>query len=144
ETPPARFGPLIQRTAQQRVIDRAVELTHATSPAAVAEITDAVLHQAWRNLPPSEDWPALYHDMIDDVANAWQDLPPSGPHPVFVHSVNPAHIWTLGATNIAEVPTLVSQIKERALDATPGIKSLHVAVSHQGLELLSRRASEEV
>jgi len=141
-TPPARFNQVIKDRAQRAVTREAVEYAHARTPEAVRGITENVLRQAWRDLPEA-DWATIYHNALDDAANGWRDLRAAGQDPAFVHSVNPATAWTMEGANIGEVPTRVSQIKERSLDATPGIKSLHVAASGQAMELLSRRASEQ-
>lgn len=142
---PARFGPMIAERTRKQFGDR--YLAGVASPEEAARLTQAVAEARWGSVAPqlglaSDDVAKLYRGIEDDVAATWTDLQQKGANPIFVHRVGRGRAQTVLNPRIGPVPTSISQDMERALDFSPGVDDITVALTHQGMELLSRDATE--
>lgn len=85
----------------------------------------------------------LYQGIEREVSQTWRFLRERGEEPVFVHTATKARVHATLHPAPGPLPVNLSQVQERAIDLTPGIKDPAVALSHQAVELLMRRSSEE-
>jgi hypothetical protein len=170
-TPPARFGPVIgERTRQGIDIDvrdatrpgtwRKVKTEGANAtfvrmeeqalgrkltPDEITEVARLVKEERWGKFRFGDhDTVAdLYRDIEKEVARTWLELRRQGVEPSFIHVTSPNRVRATLSPQVGPVPVGLSQTQERMIDMSPGIEDAGVAVSHQGMEILSRRASEE-
>lgn len=133
-TPPARFQPLIQGEVNQRLI------AQYSTPESAAEVTRLVGEQNYSLIPGFQI--KEMRKIQNEVKRTWQDLKESGANPIFVHRVSPSQALSIDFPNILESVRTPSQVKARTNDATPYVQDITVGLSHQALELLSRRSSE--
>ena len=85
----------------------------------------------------------LYQGIEREVSQTWRFLRERGEEPLFVHTATKARVHATLHPAPGPLPVNLSQVQERAVDLTPGIKDPAVALSHQAVELLMRRASED-
>jgi hypothetical protein len=85
----------------------------------------------------------FYQGIEAEVAKTWRYLKERGEDPTFVHTATRARVHATLRPAPGPLPVNLSQVQERAVDLTPGIQNPGVALSHQGMELLMRRSSED-
>lgn len=146
-TVPARFGPAVTAETRRQVFDQV--LPRATTPADVEAVTRAVTEARWTDVDTLLGDEAgsirqLYGNIEKDVAATWREMRDNGIDPEFVHRVSRAQAGTVARPRVGPVPQSISQVKERVLDFSPAVDDWAVALTHQGVEQLSRRASEQV
>ncbi len=135
QTVPARFGPLIAGRARDSVAQL------LDTPEAQQRVIGAIARGKLEGLP---GWDAAKIDeAIAGASQTWRELRAEGFDPVFVHRVNPSRVSELEAPRLSEVPRTPTQTKERALDISPHIQDGFAAVSHEALEWMNRRVSED-
>lgn len=132
--PPTRFGPAIA----ERVKDRLVSTLDA--PEARDRVLNAYLHNRLDQVGID---PAEVAKWTKEVSATWQEMRDAGLDPVFVHRVHPGRAHELVSPKLGIVPKTPSQVKERALDASPAIKDPFVALTHEAYEWMNRRVSED-
>lgn len=88
------------------------------------------------------DNPQLLRDIEVEVKSTVQELRQSGVDPVFVHRVSPSQVASINYPRITDAFRTPTSIRARTTDATPYIHDAAVALSHEGVEILSRLASE--
>lgn len=168
-TPPARFGPLIGKLtldgvettvrgpggipervsvagARREFIQaEEVALGRKLTEPEVARLTQALVERRWGQFSFGNETSVadLYRKIEDEVAQTWRGLRREGYEPSFVHVASKGRVRQTLRPRVGPVPVSLTQVKERALDFSPGINDAGVAVSHQAVEILSRRASEE-
>jgi hypothetical protein len=143
--PPARFQPLLANEARRRTIDRV--MPGGATPDQAAAITQLVTEARWGALEDATgmaggDALKLYDGIADEVRATWRDLAARGVDPTFVHRVPRSRAQSVVAPRIGPVPGSISQVKDRLADFSPGLDDISVALTHQGMEVLSRQASE--
>lgn len=144
-TPPARFGPMIAEGTRKAFGERYT--AGVASPEEAAKVTQAVAEARWGSVAPqlgleADDVAKLYKGIEQDVASTWRQMQQKGANPIFVHRVGRSRATTVASPRIGPVPTSISQDMERALDFSPGVDDISVALTHQGMEILSRDATE--
>jgi len=152
QTPPARFGPRIARDATNATVNEAIPVAEyaigrSLSADEAGRVATAVQMAHWNAVEdlgiPAEHLKALHSDLQAEIAGTWRDLVEQGVDPVFVHNVSLGRARGMANPSVGPVPQSLSQVKDRALDFTPSVQDLGVALTHQGLEMLTRRGSEE-
>lgn len=138
QTPPARFTPLLSRVANEKLLAR---LVTDADEAQVEAITQAVMERRYSDIPGFNE--KEFSRIKREVNNSWQQLKAEGIDPIFVHRVTPGRASSMGYPRVLESIRTPTQVKARTGDITPYIQDATVALSHQGLEWLSRRGSEE-
>lgn len=148
-TPPARFQELIsdrvQAEAPARLRARAEEvLARPLQPEEAAQVVGAVQRRLWADVPgvSAEEAAQIVRQVEREVAATWRELRAAGHDPVFVHKVSPARANQALAGNIGPVPVTQSATKERALDLSPSVRDVQLALTHQAGEMLQKRYSE--
>jgi hypothetical protein len=153
QTPPARFGPILSRTTDERLLARLIDrneadrtiLTEAGEDVSgipsVDAITQAVMERRYSDIPGFKE--KELSRIRKEVNATWQALRDEGIDPVFVHRVTPGRSAALAYPRVLEAIRTPSQARARTGDITPYIQDATVALSHQGLEWLARRGSEE-
>lgn len=82
-------------------------------------------------------------DIAKEIGGGWRELKEAGVDPLFIHRVAPEAIRSLDNPRITEVPRNPSFTKKRVWDWTPYQTNPAVALTHEALELLAKRGSEE-
>lgn len=150
--PPARLGPRIAADTEAAVVQAVTPqiewaLGRELSPDEAGRVASAVQMAHWNALEdlgvPTEHLKQLYSDLQSEIAGTWRELVAEGVDPVFVHNVSIGRARGMTNPSVGPQPQSLSQVKERALDFTPGVQNLGVALTHQGLEMLTRRGSEQ-
>lgn len=132
---PARFRPQVQA----RLADR-IKLTYGT-PENIAQVTQAIAEKNYRAIPGWDQ--QEFNRWTGEVERTWQQMRESGIDPVFVHHVDPSAVASIKYPRVLEKAKSLSQARARTNDATPYVQDATVALTHQGLEWLSRRGSED-
>jgi hypothetical protein len=146
---PERPGPAMPRTiegANQRLL--AMEEGHlgrSLTPDEVESLTLAIKERSWGSFRfgDHESVASLYQGIEGEVKRTWMDLRRAGVDPDFIHVTTRSRARGVMHPKPGPVPVGISQARERAIDMGTGINSPGVALSHQGMEILSRRASED-
>lgn len=153
QTPPARFGPILSRTTDEKLLARLVDrseqdrtiLSEAgediTGIPSVDAITQAVMERRYSDIPGFKE--KELSRIRKEVNATWQELRANGIDPVFVHRVTPGRAAALEYPRVLEAIRTPTQARARSGDITPYVQDVTVALSHQGLEWLARRGSEE-
>lgn len=170
-TPPARFGPEIGRRAREgseivrmnpnrpgtwdterikganEVFANLEEqaIGRKLSPDEAADVTRKITEREWGTFKfaDHETVASLYSGIENEVKRTWLDLRRAGVEPSFIHTTSRSRVHATLAPKPGPVPIGLSQTQERLVDMSPGINDAGVAVSHQAMEILHRRASEE-
>jgi len=140
KTPPARFAPLVAKETERRVVD--LYRSRATTPAEAGRVAELVAQRRYHRLPGYDagTFRKEVQTIGREVAATWEDMSRRGLNPTFVHTVKPDAVYFSG--QVSEIPTTITQVKERTLDYTPGIQDASVALTHQGVEYLTRQQHE--
>lgn len=133
---PARFVDMIDQKVGEAVQARATQLT----PQNAAEIAQAVAERRYGDVLPK----AEVRRIQSDVQGTWRQLKEAGADPVFIHRVSPERATSIRYPRVLPENVSESQIKRRALDMSPSVHDATVAVTHQGVEILERAASERL
>lgn len=78
------------------------------------------------------------------VRSSWLEMKKAGINPTYVHRVNPDVAAAINFPGVHPSVKSVSSLKKRTLDISPHYDDLTIAVSHQGLEWLTKRSTEEL
>lgn len=147
---PARFDPLITSTRDAAVTSKIadeVAIGRTVTPDDVARITEAVQAQQWDGLQAmgfdATRFRKLHANTSKEVAQTWQELRDAGADPIFVHSTSVSRARSIDNPQITSIPNTLSQTKRRALDVSQGVGDLGVALTHQGMEILTQRLRSE-
>jgi len=132
---PARFRPQVAA----RLADR-IKLTYGT-PENIAQVTQAIAEKNYKAIPGWDQ--QEFNRWTGEVERTWQQMRESGIDPVFVHHVDPSQVAAIKYPRVLEKAKSLSQAQARTNDATPYVQDATVALTHQGLEWLSRRGSED-
>lgn len=146
-TVPARFGPAVTSATRQRALDAV--LPRATTAGDVEAITRAMTEARWTDVDDLIGTEVgttkqLYSGIEKETAATWRTLRDEGIDPEFIHRVSRSQANQVSRPRIGPVPNTISQVKERALDMSPAVDDWAVALTHQGVERLTRMASESV
>lgn len=146
-TPPARWEPRLIHDTAAAIPSRVEEMVGKSfTPDEAARVVEAVQNAHWNSVADlgadADMLRAIYDDTYREVAQTWRDLSAAGVDPVFVHNVSLQRARQMQKPMIGPVPNSLSQVRERASDFTPGVQDLGVALTHQGVELLTRAGSE--
>ncbi len=82
-------------------------------------------------------------NLTREFGQSWQELKAAGANPVYIHRVAPNMAKTIDYPRVFEAIRKPSSVRRRTADITPHVKDARVALSHEGLELLAMKASEE-
>lgn len=170
-TPPARFGPAIAKRTVEGVdmrvavpgrpgyyrsikIDGAkseflrseeIALGRKLTPDEIERYTQAITERRWGQFKFGDEQSVadLYRHVEKEVAQTWRFLRAEGLEPSFIHTTSKSRVRQVMNPKVGPQPVALSQVRERALDFTPGVNDPAVALSHQATEILLRRANEE-
>lgn len=145
---PARFHPMILNETMRRAQGELV-LGHGATPEQVAAITEHILDGNWMAADRVMGWSPkdterMFLDIRDDVTKTWQDMKAAGLDPLFVHQTTRVRGSNVVSPRLAPIPNAISQIAERSLDYTPYVTDWAVALTHQGMEFLTKQATEQL
>lgn len=132
--PPTRFGPAIAEQVKNRLVQP------LTDDVTREQVLNAYLHNRLDQVGID---PTEVAKWTKDISSTWQQMRDAGLDPVFVHRVHPGRAGELIAPRLGVVPKTPTQVRERALDATPSIKDPFVALTHEAYEWMNRKASED-
>ncbi|GIV04096.1 MAG: hypothetical protein KatS3mg015_2926 [Fimbriimonadales bacterium] len=132
---PARFRPVIERALEDRV-----RVAYGT-PENIEVVSQALRERTFDRIPGFD--PEEYRKWQRELSQTWQEMRDEGIEPVFIHHVTPGREAQLRYPRVLETIRSPSQVRARASDATPYVPDLTVALSHQALEWLARRGSEQ-
>lgn len=139
---PARFQGLIERKTQEAI----------TAYAKARLITDPDWDNIFAALEARNYGWLSRHGYIpepelraiqNDIRATWKDMKAAGHDPVFVHRVSEKQLGSILYPRVLERIPRPSQVNKRSWNITPAITDVSVAMTHQGLEWLARRGSEE-
>lgn len=133
-TMPARFQGAVDAEVKKRLVS-------IYAPEGDEAVTQAILQNRYAAVPGFDE--SVLRDTQREVMKTWQDMKAAGVDPVYVHHVTPAQANGIRFPKITEVPSTPTSIKARGMDISPHVQDVTVALSHQGMEFLRRRASEE-
>lgn len=133
-TPPDRFIPIIEKEVQNKLLAKFSDNPDFDT------VSQHIIERNYSMVPGLADEAA---NLSRELRGTWQDLKANGIDPVFVHRVTPERARMIDFPRVLESVRSPSWVKRRTNDVTPYVQDATVAVSHQGLELLARRASEE-
>lgn len=136
---PARFRPLVRRRAEDAYKD---VLISRASPEDAAKITQAISERNYASAPGFDE--REFARLQSDVEATWRQMKDEGLDPVFVHRVPTEREWQVRHPHAMEVARTPSAAFSRTTDMAPYVQDVTVGLTHQGIELLSRRASEEI
>lgn len=141
-TLPARYQPLVDDALKNQISGRLRELPNLPD-----EIRDQLLMEvSERNFTNLRDAGISVDEVRKlqrQISRTWTDMKTAGLDPVLVHRVHPDVAPSVNYAGIKAQITTPSQVKARAMDATPHYDNLSVALSHQSLEWLTRRGIED-
>lgn len=136
--PPARFQPYIDKQVQQHLLEK-----YSTDPN-FDKIVPYLKERNYSFLDKEGLIPeAEVRQLTLDFRKTWQDMKRDGIDPVFVHRVSEGQIGSIKYPKVLERIPRPSQTIKRSWNLTPTIDDVTVAITHQGLEWLARRGSEE-
>jgi hypothetical protein len=148
---PDRFQPLIQSKRDAKVTKKLtdeVAVGGQVTPEVAGRITDAVQNMQWDALDElgidSKAFRRLHDKTTAEVTATWQQMVDEGIDPVFVHSVSTSRARAIDNPQITSVPNALTQTKARKIDVSQGIGDLGVALTHQGMEILTRNLRQEL
>lgn len=142
-TVPARFEPLVQEQARQKLIDSRRALADTADEA--ERVAQAIVERRWRDVPGWDEQSAkAYRNVQREVRQTWMDMRAEGIDPTFVHTVTPNKLAQTAFPSVTETRPGLSQSKARTADGAPGARDVSVALTHQGVEFLRRRATEDL
>jgi hypothetical protein len=121
-------------------------LGRSLTPEEAGDVARRIKERRWESF----DWDTRdavakqYEDIEREVARTWRDLREQGYDPSFVHVTSRSRAFAALKPEPGPMPVTLSQVQDRQLDMSPGINDTAVSLSHQGIEMLSRRASEDM
>lgn len=149
ENPSPRFRDVITDRVQKQAV---TVLSRDMTAADVEKITQMVADGNWegadriRGIEPDNPTAVttrkLYSDIEKDVSANWQALKAEGIDPIFKHRVGRGRAQSVVNPRIGPVPNTISQAVEASLDFTPTNDDWAVYMSHQGMEVMNRQATE--
>lgn len=170
-TPPARYGPLIGKytnegitytdmdparpgTWNTKTIRGAVDefvfreeqaLGRKFGPDEIADVAKRIEEENWQSFSfgDQKEVGRFYEGIENEVKKTWMYLKEQGAEPSFIHVATRPRVQATLRPAPGPLPVNLSQVQERATNLTPGIENPGVALSHQGVEMLMRRASED-
>lgn len=146
---PAKYAPRILHEAQGELSNQLFAKFGAT-PDQVGEIAQHVLDTNWaaadRALGSAEGTVSrLYGNIKSDVAKTWMDMRADKTiDPSYVHHVSRARASQVVSPRLSPIPNEITQWMERSLDMTPTVNDWAVSITHQGMEMLQRTATENM
>jgi hypothetical protein len=149
KTLPGRFRDVVTDRTRSKVVELvSKDLTDAD----VESITKAVTEGRWaaadriRGVQPDDPnattTKSLYGAIEQEVAQGWRQLKDAGVDPIFKHRVGRGRANQVVMPRVGAVPNTISQVQKATLDLTPTIDDWAVYMTHQGMEVLNRQASE--
>lgn len=139
---PARFHRKIHRDTQQRLIEEG-KVRFSADPN-WDQIFTALQEQNYLWLSDEGYIPKEEILQIqNDIRASWKDLKAAGHDPVFVHAVSESQLSSIKFPRVLERVPRPTQTVKRSWNTTPTIDDISVALTHQGMEWLARRGSEE-
>lgn len=151
-TLPAKYQPLVDRTVKQEIVG-ALETGQIKRgkkveelPELTPEVRDKLIQDVTeRNFTNLGDAGIFAQDILRiqrEVSQTWTEMQAAGINPTFVHRVSPEVAGLINYPTIKAQIRTPSSVKERAMDATPHYEDLNIAINQQGLEWLTRRATQ--
>jgi hypothetical protein len=142
---PARFDDLILNRANEQTITR---ITAGKTPEEAAQIADMVVRRQYNAIPGFDvgEVEKILGGYVDDVSATWRELRAAGEDPIFLHRAPVNAEAAVAFPRAWESARPLSQVKQRAAPQyqAPHVKNLDVALSHQGMEILSTRIAQSM
>jgi hypothetical protein len=155
---PARWQPLVQEQILpelRRRLETDMDLREKLAKTGGDEMLDAIDTIDWAELTirVDEGFPImlpgvpqrLLSEIARDVRSTWLELKAQGVDPVFVHSLDmdQAQRIHLPVKPLAKADRMPTQYRARTTDPKPAVKSLEIAVKHQGKEIIQRIVDQQ-
>lgn len=134
---PARFIPVAAEKAKQELIHRLIPVADGMQAAEVIRLANQGM---WTDIPNFT--PRMLRKIEIETTRAWQAMREEGLDPTFVHTVPPNKATQALNPMEAIVPKTPTSIKKRLFDMAPAEQNVTVALTHQALEILSKRHVE--
>lgn len=139
---PARFHPTIDRRTQQTLI--AQSKAKFSSDPDWDTIFQALQERNYSWLSREGYIPqAEMRAIQNDIRGTWQDLKVAGHDPVFVHKLSENQLGSIKYPRVLERIPRPSSTLKRSWNTSAHVDDISVALTHQGMEWLARRGSEE-
>lgn len=151
DTPPARFGPAIQRKVVERANaevfvdgDTATDAALARFQMAAGRYEDAARIYAGGDERLAAHHAAEVKRIWDEVQADWIKWRDEGFDPLFVHAVDPKRAQRAARKSILsfETPETPGQIKQRATDLRPYETNIEAILTHQQFEWITKMWTE--
>lgn len=138
---PARFQPLVTERVKQNLVDY-TKTRYITDPNLPEYLKAArrldIGALPWLSRPE-------FNKLTRDAALSWRQmrLELGENQPIFVHKVSPDKASKITYPQVVPNAPPITQTRARSFDATPYNRDLSVALNHQAVEWLQRRAADE-
>lgn len=136
--PPARFQPVIDKMVQEGLIAKYTDSPDFDKIIPLLKERNYGFLDSHGLIPDSE-----VRALQLELKRTWQDMKRAGVDPVFVHKVSEHQIGSIKYPRVLERIPRPTQTQKRSMNVTPTIDDVSVALTHQGLEWLAKRGSEE-
>lgn len=133
-TAPARFQPLIEKD-----LEKGLKILYGT-PENIDQITKLIAQGNYSAIPGFDQQEVL--NLATGIKNRWMKMRDAGLEPIFVHRISRPQVAGILYPHVLETIRTPSALRARTLDATPYVQDATAGLTHQGLEFLSRDASE--
>lgn len=141
---PARFQPAVNAEAQARFTDL-MQRKFTNTAEEAEQLAQAVAERRWRDVPGWDpEAERAYRGIQREVRQTWMEMRDAGLDPEFVHTVTPNKMAQAVFPTVTETRPGLSQAKGRTADSAPGTRDVSVALTHQGVEWLRRRGTEDL
>lgn len=138
---PATYTPLVTKQVRERLAAHVEEI--AVGDPNLPQLLEAARRLDIGAIPHLNlrDFRALQRD----VALTWRQMANElGAHqPIFVHKVRPSAAHKVTSPQVVPGAPAITQTRARSLDATPYVRDLSIALDHQAVEWLQKRAATE-
>lgn len=136
---PSRYIPEVQRRIDEKVTS-VIREKYATDP----NLEQYLEYARERNYAFIEGFgEKAFREIQRDIALTWREMRDAGFNPRFVHKVTPGQAATLQYPRASMFLKTPSQVKRRTLDWSASTDNASAILTHQGVEWLQRRATED-
>ena len=136
---PGRFQPKVDAKFEE-LVEGKIRDIYSTDP----KLDDYLRLAKERNYALIEGLNEVdFRHLQREAQRTWLDLKAAGHNPVFVHRVRPEVAKALPYSRVTDRPRTPSQVKQRMGDLSSFSDDASVILTHQGMEWLARRGSQE-
>jgi len=139
---PATYQPYVTKQAREELAKRVEEV--AIADPNLPQFIEAARRLDIGAIPYLTQWDL--RAVQRDVALTWRQMAKElGPdhQPLFIHKVSPQKASKVTNPQIIPGAPAITQTRARSFDATPYVRDMSIAMDHQALEWLQKRAASE-